>query len=209
MNLTKFIKLCLALALSSMIVNFAYAIAGDNIYNKGRKASFTYSIKPWYKYHKDGTAGREVVIYFDHQKAKQKVFATVTCEGKTNEFATTLSDQEDSLSFLLPEHAGLKSTTVALNLAIGDERFHETLVVPAKKQWTVYIYPHSHVDIGYTNLQDVVEKLHVRNIDVGIDIANQNKRLSRRSKICLEPRSNMGSRKLPEKCQPPPKTIFY
>ena len=46
-------------------------------------------------------------------------------------------------------------------------------MIPPKGQWEVYIYPHSHVDIGYTAHQDTVQKLHMRNIDVGMDIAEK------------------------------------
>jgi alpha-mannosidase len=39
------------------------------------------------------------------------------------------------------------------------------IVEPARDNWTVYILPHSHVDIGYTNTQAKVLKLHMDNID--------------------------------------------
>ena len=37
--------------------------------------------------------------------------------------------------------------------------FIPCVAIPALRQWTVYIYPHAHVDIGYTALQETVEKL--------------------------------------------------
>lgn len=39
------------------------------------------------------------------------------------------------------------------------------------RHWTVYIYPHSHVDIGYTNTHENVEFIHKRNLDVAIELA--------------------------------------
>jgi hypothetical protein len=39
------------------------------------------------------------------------------------------------------------------------------------RHWTVYVYPHSHVDIGYSNTQENVEFIHKRNIDQGIKLA--------------------------------------
>ena len=47
------------------------------------------------------------------------------------------------------------------------------MLVPPKRQWTVYIYPHSHVDIGYTNTHENVELIHKRNLIYGIDLAKK------------------------------------
>lgn len=173
MKLNQPLKLCLALAFFILMVNFTLAIKTNLLGDK--EISFTYSVKPWYKYDKDGKAGREVVIYFNKQLSNQKITATITCDGQQKEYQSKLPPYSDSLSILLPAHVGLTKTTAKLSLTIGDIRLDRTIMVPAKKQWTVYIYPHAHVDVGYTNVQDVVEKLHIRNIDVGIDLAKQTK----------------------------------
>jgi alpha-mannosidase len=47
------------------------------------------------------------------------------------------------------------------------------IVEPARDNWTVYILPHSHVDIGYTNTQAKVLKLHMDNIDESISLAEK------------------------------------
>ena len=54
-----------------------------------------------------------------------------------------------------------------------DINFHLQCQYPRKRQWTVYIYPHSHVDIGYTNTQENVELIHKRNLLYGIDLARK------------------------------------
>src|SRR5207253_1086879 len=111
---------------------------------------------------------------FNGIKLSNKITITVACEGKTD-----YSDYEidalhqDSVSILLPENTGLVSTWAQITVVSGNQKWTDSIIIPAKKQWTVYIYPHSHVDIGYTNLQDVVQKLHERNIDVAIDIAKK------------------------------------
>jgi hypothetical protein len=75
---------------------------------------------------------------------------------------------------LLPSGAGLYAATKAdLVITTGEKEFSGTITVPPKKQWTVYIYPHSHLDIGYTALPEEVRKIQVRNIDVGIDMAEK------------------------------------
>ncbi|MES2426006.1 MAG: glycoside hydrolase family 38 C-terminal domain-containing protein [Bacteroidota bacterium] len=47
------------------------------------------------------------------------------------------------------------------------------IVEPARADWSVYVLPHSHVDIGYTNVQAKVLKLHMDNIDESIDLAKK------------------------------------
>ncbi|NNU33878.1 hypothetical protein HK413_06475 [Mucilaginibacter sp. S1162] len=47
------------------------------------------------------------------------------------------------------------------------------MVEPAKDNWRVYVLPHSHVDIGYTNVQAKVLKLHMDNIDESIELAKK------------------------------------
>jgi alpha-mannosidase len=48
-----------------------------------------------------------------------------------------------------------------------------SIIEPARNNWSVYILPHSHVDIGYTNTQAKVLKLHMENIDESIDLAEK------------------------------------
>ena len=41
------------------------------------------------------------------------------------------------------------------------------------RKWSVYFLPHSHVDIGYTNLQSEVERVQWKNIEDGIELAEK------------------------------------
>ncbi len=134
---------------------------------------FTYVVQPWYKHRKDGKPGREVILYFDRSKPEEKLTVTVEWNGKKELLEVLPAKPLDSIALLLPHKAGLEATQATITLLSGTDKEIQSIKIPAKKQWTVYIYPHSHVDIGYTNLQHVVEKLHVRNIDVGIDMARK------------------------------------
>lgn len=80
----------------------------------------------------------------------------------------------DSIAVLLPDGSGVK-TECQVHLAVitKSNELYASVMVPVQRQWTVYVYPHSHVDIGYTNTQEFVRKLHMRNIDVAIDIAKK------------------------------------
>jgi hypothetical protein len=81
-----------------------------------------------------------------------------------------------SCTVLLPPDIGLKEeANVTLTLKQGSGKLKKLVKVPPLRHWTVYIYPHSHVDIGYTNTQANVEILHKRNIDEGIKLAEKTK----------------------------------
>jgi alpha-mannosidase len=133
-------------------------------------------IHPWYKYRADGKPGREVTLVTKSGKLQGNITLLTEYEGRTETIQITQSIPADSISLLLPAHAGVeKEAQVHITLRTATQDLFKTLMVPAGKQWTVYIYPHAHVDIGYTALQETVQQLHVRNIDVGIDIARKTK----------------------------------
>ncbi|MFA6248225.1 MAG: hypothetical protein WC615_14905, partial [Mucilaginibacter sp.] len=62
--------------------------------------------------------------------------------------------------------------TVILN-SQGQKYIARAIAYPCKENWKIYILPHSHVDIGYTNVQPKVLKLHMDNIDAAIDLAEK------------------------------------
>jgi hypothetical protein len=135
--------------------------------------SFEGRATPWYKYRKDGKAGREIMLRLKKGKLAGKVVVTIACNGKEETTELQLIDSTNYLGVLLPAGVGVTETDVKVMLRANNYSSTSTVTVPATRQWTVYIYPHAHVDIGYTALQETVEKLQVRNIDVGIDLAKK------------------------------------
>lgn len=130
--------------------------------------------KPYYKHRKDGKPGREVMLYFTGGKLSGTAKVKVECSGVTEETVFPDLKSADSLAVLLPAGAGVtKECQARISVNCGTGELFQSLIVPVQRQWTVYIYPHSHVDIGYTNTQEFVRKLHMHNIDVAIDIARK------------------------------------
>lgn len=128
----------------------------------------------FYRFRKDGKPGREVMIYFKGGKFSGEGTIEVECAGETEVMAVNGKEGIDSLPFILPAGAGVKTAVEAkFKLKRGDKQLNGAVVVPALRQWTVYIYPHSHVDIGYTNTQANVEVIHKRNLINGIELAKQ------------------------------------
>ena len=135
--------------------------------------TFTSEVKPWYKHRKDGKAGREVVLHINGGLLSGKITVTVQWDGKEETTEIQTKEDQEIVRILLPEGVGLTTTATTITLRSNNSSYSAAVTIPATKQWTVYIYPHAHLDIGYTNVQEVVKKLQVRNIEVGIDLAKK------------------------------------
>ena len=126
-----------------------------------------------YKYRPDKQAGREIQLTYRGNKdlsgAKVEIWSK-----KGKETMVLQTGRHDSISVLLLPSIGVeKNDTIIASLLVGKEKLSREVVVPAMRHWTVYIYPHSHVDIGYTNTQENVEFIHKRNLDVAMDLIEQ------------------------------------
>lgn len=55
----------------------------------------------------------------------------------------------------------------------GEELGRQEVVVPAFRKLTVYILPHSHTDIGYTEIQTDIEEKQVNNLMAGMEAARR------------------------------------
>lgn len=94
--------------------------------------------------------------------------------GKIRETIGSGEQGGDSLVVLLPGGIGVREDAmVDITLRKGGKKISNRITVPALRHWTVFVYPHSHVDIGYSNTHENVEFIHRRNIDEGIRLAEQ------------------------------------
>ena len=60
------------------------------------------------------------------------------------------------------------------HLSAGSLRSTTTVTVKPVRPWEIYLFPHSHVDIGYTNLQPYLLAMHERNLLDAIQVAKEN-----------------------------------
>jgi alpha-mannosidase len=72
------------------------------------------------------------------------------------------------LEFSVPEFAAGTRASVVVNANGRDYRFNQT-VSPARK-WTVYMVPHEHLDVGYSDFQTKLAELHSRIINEALDL---------------------------------------
>ena len=154
--------------------------SGDSLVASAQPRSFpshmTMTVKSVYRHRRDGKAGREIELAF----AGGKVFGGEKLEVSVNgAFAEMVRLPEsapglDHFTLLLPPDVGVtQEVHVHLALRRGKKELRQQIAIPAQRQWTVYIYPHSHVDIGYSNTQANVEIIHRRNLFNGIRIASE------------------------------------
>ena len=137
-------------------------------------ASIECKVQPYYRHRPDGKPGREVILKFAGGKFSGKGSVEISCQGATEVIELDTKEPIDSLRVLLPDGVAVNSASeVNFTLRSGKREIKSSIIVPPKRHWTVYIYPHSHVDIGYTNTHENVELIHKRNLVYGIDLAKK------------------------------------
>jgi alpha-mannosidase len=164
-------------------------------------------VESFYKYRSDGKAGRVVKFVLNDPAYKGPVTVKLTCNSTTE--TTTFSNTGNENQLLLPPGAGVDAATIAHILIIaGEKEYPMKIPVPRNKQWTVYIYPHSHLDIGYTGLPDDVKKIQLRNIDVAIDIAEKTQNNPEGSRFVWNPEATWTVQHYLEQASPLQKQKF-
>ena len=140
-------------------------------------ADMTCTPQPFYRNWTDGKPGREILLNFKGGVLTGKVQIEVKADGvKEITDVSTKADGIKEYHLILPFNTGVKKDSrVSLTLHQGNKSLKKSFVVPALRHWNVYLYSHSHVDIGYTNTQANVEILHKRNIEEGIKLGEATK----------------------------------
>lgn len=128
------------------------------------------------------------VAYLNEKAGPERMIRLVFEGGKSFQalrIRISFNGLKDSL-ILKPEQSGRKQLELALpgpmisktsqaeiSLETGKRSYQARALVEPARKWTMYVLPHSHVDIGYTNTQEKILDLHIRNIDESIDLASR------------------------------------
>jgi alpha-mannosidase len=131
-------------------------------------ASMECKAQPYYGHRADGQAGRALTLNF----AGGKLFGNAAIEvgAETTRFENLPGKRQ--LKVLLSPGLGFTNECeVRIAVRQGQRSLERSVRVPRSRQWTVYLLPHSHVDIGYTTTQDNVEFIHRQNILEAIQLA--------------------------------------
>lgn len=147
----------------------AMALAPASIYAQSNDL-LKVEVCNYYKHRPDGTPGR--VLHLSYGSLPAGCVVEVASR-KGVEKAQVKPSDKGGYEVLLNADLGVEQAdTVEVTLKGAQLNLRRKVAVAAMRHWDVYIYPHSHVDIGYTNTQENVEFIHKRNLDVAIDLAN-------------------------------------
>ncbi len=103
----------------------------------------------------------------------QEWSATLEVSDKKYEQRVKTPEQfgENRLEFDVPEWQGTKSGTLVVKTPSTVRRFPVEL--PPAKKWTIFIVPHEHLDIGFTDYAAKVAELHSQALDGVIDLMRE------------------------------------
>ncbi|HXP63365.1 MAG TPA: glycoside hydrolase family 38 C-terminal domain-containing protein [Dongiaceae bacterium] len=133
--------------------------------------------QPFYCRRADGEPGRKITLNLKGERLLGEALVEVTADGRTETAELPpMAGGRSVCRVLLPAGVGVKQGSRAdLTLRQGTQALKRTVTVPAMRYWTVYLYPHSHVDIGYTAPQEIAEFIHKRNLEEGVKLAEATK----------------------------------
>ncbi|MEB0248768.1 MULTISPECIES: glycoside hydrolase family 38 C-terminal domain-containing protein [unclassified Mucilaginibacter] len=122
-----------------------------------------------------GETRRMARLLFKNGKSYAAADVSVTFNNHTDHLSIPANKNGlDVFELPLPGDAIKISTQAIVTLKAGNQTYTARCIVePARANWSVYVLPHSHVDIGYTNTQAKVLKLHMENIDESIALAEK------------------------------------
>ena len=160
--------------LTGLMLYIPQSNAAASVNNSGGSSfpdSLGCTVRHWYRVRSDGKPGREITVRFGQPGLRGGGTIQIS-SGTVRQSTTVPARNADTLNVLLPPGIGVDSNAdITVALRQGDRTLEKTFSVPSMRHWTVYVYPHSHVDIGYSNSQQNVEFIHKRNIDQGIALA--------------------------------------
>ena len=88
--------------------------------------------------------------------------------------ATLRPDQdfgEERISFEIPEFAA--DTQATLTVVVNGRTTHVQTTLQPQKKWTLFLVPHVHLDVGYTDYQAKVSTIQSRILDEAMDLVTQ------------------------------------
>lgn len=134
-----------------------------------------YEVKPMYGFRKDKAPGRIVNVKLQGGELSGKFTVEAKCGSKKEKKSYNITGEgESTVEFLLPKSVGVdKDETVVMTLRADGKEFRDTIEVPQMRQFTVYLFNHSHVDIGYTNTHKNIETLHKNNVIEGMRLGQE------------------------------------
>ncbi|HEY5909311.1 MAG TPA: polysaccharide lyase family protein, partial [Verrucomicrobiae bacterium] len=113
--------------------------------------------------------GQIVQFTVRHFGENREAELRVDGEAVTN---ITLRGVTQKCEIAVPAVEPERTVSIELNVS-GKPAARQAVTLKPVRKWTVYLLPHSHVDIGYTHVQTDVEQAQWRYIGMGIEAARK------------------------------------
>ncbi len=152
------------------------AIELDHVTEADRPSASSAAIVPTIFFHQEAGSTKEAVDVFLRSATPFETDTRVelTIDGKA--YRQTIHGKEDlgeqKLTFLVSEFPKVAHARLSWK-ADGHPQRSEQTISPQKK-WTIFIVPHIHVDVGYSDYQAKVAAIQSRDVDEALDMIGRN-----------------------------------
>jgi len=150
------------------------ALALENSTRAATQKAVTAEATPTVFYKREAGRLSEVVsVLVGWQRLKPQGAVTLSV-GKWNSTQPLASERdfgEQRLEFLAPEFTAGTQSKIDVKLNAQNLSYTQSLR-PAKK-WTVFLVPHQHLDVGYSDFQTKLAELHSRVIDEAMQMSEE------------------------------------
>lgn len=126
--------------------------------------------EPTIFYTKSGAGVEERVDVFVRTMAKPRGSVELSLGGHsmTQPLASKEDFGEERVSFSVPEFA--KGTRAQIRVKTGGKSAQVAETLDPQKKWTLYMVPHVHLDVGYSDYQAKVSTIQSRILDEAMDL---------------------------------------
>ncbi|HEV2171984.1 MAG TPA: polysaccharide lyase family protein, partial [Nitrospira sp.] len=119
--------------------------------------------------HQDGGLAEQADVTVTLDEPVRGGDVTLSVAGK--QLRSSLAAEADfgqwRLELAIPELSG--PTDAELTIRVNGKTHLSHLTLVPQRQWTAYVAPHAHLDIGFTDYQGKVAEIHNRNVDKLLD----------------------------------------
>ncbi|MGH9446670.1 MAG: hypothetical protein ACRD3O_13195, partial [Terriglobia bacterium] len=131
-------------------------------------------MKPTIFYQQRGGHLVELVdVYLEHNSPFPEGRVDLRLGGATlsTKLAVIHDFGEKKIQFAVPEFAS--GTKAEISVTLGHHQRHFSVVLNPARKWTLYLVPHEHLDVGYTDYQAKVAELQSRVLDEAIQMIHE------------------------------------
>jgi len=129
------------------------------------------SLTPTIFYKDTGAEVIEAIVRLDHQPAERTVVLDIAGHQYQADVSHAAEFGEQRVSFDVPEWSGETQATLTVNAGNAPRTFRFS-VSPARK-WKIFVVPHTHLDVGFTDYQGKVAETQARVLEQAAELIRE------------------------------------